>query len=109
MTIQQILSNIRTAVYGRELRRSIHDGLEKCYSERLQGGRNPVSDINNFYTGIALFSATTTNRPFNTEFMLIAAGNETNCYQVAYSVGNSQAPLSRRKQNGSWTAWARFK
>lgn len=107
MTIQQILNNIRDAVYGRDMRQAIHDGVEKCYDERLPGGYNPVSDINTYYSGIALFSGTTLNHPpFGSYFLLIAAGNASNCVQIAYDYDNSESPMKRTKSNGSWSNWA---
>jgi len=106
MTIQQILNNIRDAVYGRDMRQAIHDGVEKCYDERLPGGYNPVSDINTYYSGIALFSASTTHHPpFNAPFMLIAAGNATSCIQIAYDYDNAESPMRRSKTNGTWSEW----
>lgn len=106
MTIQQILNNIRDAVYGRDMRQSIHDGVEKCYNERIPGGYNPVTDINSYYSGIALFPATTAHcPPFNAPFMLVAAGNETNCCQIAYDFNNTESPMRRVKTNNSWSNW----
>lgn len=107
MTIDQILSNIRNAVYGRDMRQAIYEGVDKCYSERLPGGYNPVSDINTYYSGIALFSETTQHRPpFNAPFMLVAAGNETNCCQIAYDYDNANSPMRRKKESGSWSDWS---
>ena len=68
MTIQQILSNIRNAVYGKDVRSSIHDGIDQCYKDRLPGGMNPVPDLNNFPSGLALFTSTALNKPFDPNF-----------------------------------------
>ena len=107
MTIEQILNNIRTAIYGIDMRQAIYEGVDKCYSERIPGGYNPTSDINTYYSGIALFPATTQHRPpFNASFMLIAAGNASNCYQIAYDYDNTNIPMKRKKENGSWSEWA---
>lgn len=107
MTIQQILDNIRTAVYGRDMRQAIYEGIDKSYSERLPGGYNPVSDINSYYSGIALFSSSTQHRPpFNSSFMLIASGNETSCFQIAYDYENANSPMKRNKSNGTWSEWS---
>jgi len=106
MTIQQILNSIRDAVYGKDMRQAIHDGIEKCYDERLPGGYNPATDINTYYTGIALFPASTTHHPpFNAPFMLVAAGNAINCFQIAYDCDNAESPMKRTKANGSWSEW----
>lgn len=109
MTIQQALSNILSAVYGKDVRQSIHDGIELCYEERASGGYNPQTDVNNFYNGTALFSSSAANKPFNAEFLLIAGGNSTNCGQVAFSTTGASVPMVRRKNNGSWTSWTALK
>lgn len=107
MTIDQILSNIRNAVYGIDMRQAIYEGVDKCYSERLSGGYNPVSDVDTYYSGIALFSSTTQHRPpFSGSFMLIAAGNSSYCCQIAYDYNNENSPMRRKKENGSWSTWA---
>lgn len=105
MTIEQILTQIRSSVHGSDMRQAIHDGIEKCYNERNSGGYNPVSDTNLFYSGIGLFSAATTNKPFDSRFMLIACGTESTCYQIAYDADNANEPRHRKKENGSWSSW----
>ena len=105
MTIQQALTNIMSAVYGKDVRESIHDGIELCYNERASGGLNPQTDANLFYSGIAYFSSTATNRPFSADFLLIAGGNATSCCQIAFAVANAYAPKIRRRANGTWTEW----
>lgn len=108
MTIQQALNNIKNAIYGRDVRTSIHDGIELCYNERLAGGLNPVTNLNDFTSGIALFTRNVTNRPFSGTFLLIAGGNSTNSYQIAYDSGNTNPPQHRKKQNNSWGNWEEF-
>lgn len=108
MTIQTALRNIRSAIYGRDVRSSIHDAIEICYNERLTGGYNPTNDVNRFYSGVALFSAYTTNRPFNSSFLLIAGGNETRCHQMAYDMNNIQNPMTRSKEGATWSNWTRL-
>lgn len=109
MTIQQALTNIRNAVYGRDVRSSIHDGIKICYDERLSGGMNTVTNLNEFNTGIALFTTRPSNSPpFNSSFLLIAGGNTANSFQIAYDAKNNNPPYSRRKQNGTWGNWERL-
>lgn len=108
MTIQQVLNNIKSAVYGRDVRGSIHDGIELCYNERLAGGLNPVTNLNSFPSGIALFTGTVSNRPFSSSLLVIAGGNSTNSVQIAYDAANNNPPYIRRKQNGSWGTWGRL-
>lgn len=105
MTIQQALSNIMSAVYGKDVRESIHDGIELCYNERASGGYNPQTDANLFYSGVAYFSSTAANRPFNADFLLIAGGNATTCCQIAFAAANGQTPMTRRRSGGTWTTW----
>lgn len=109
MTIQEALNNINSAVYGKDVRQSIHDGIELCYTERTSGGYKPQTDVNNFYSGIALFPSSTSNKPFNADFLLLAGGNSTNCCQVAFAMTNGNVPMTRRKSNGNWTAWTSVK
>ena len=108
MTIQQALANIKNAIYGRDVRSSIHDGIELCYNERLPGGLNPVTNLNDFTSGVAMFTRTVANRPFTSSLLLIAGGNTVNSFQIAYDVSNNNPPYSRRKQNGSWGNWERL-
>ena len=35
-SIQEILAAIRSAIYGKDVRTAIADGIEKCYSETAQ-------------------------------------------------------------------------
>ena len=37
MTIQQILAGIRTAIFGKDVRENIAQGIEKCYSDVSAG------------------------------------------------------------------------
>ena len=108
MTIQQILNNIKNAVYGKDVRSSIHDGIEQCYNDRLTGGVNPASDLNNFPSGVALFTTNVLNRPFESSFLLIAGGNALNSFQIAYDMNNNNPPYSRKKRNGTWGSWERL-
>lgn len=94
-----------SAVYGKDVRESIHDGIELCYNERASGGYNPQTDANLFYSGIAYFSSTAANRPFNADFLLIAGGNATTCCQIAFAAANGQTPMTRRRSGGTWTTW----
>lgn len=107
MTIQQILANIQNAVYGRDVRSSIHDGIELCYNERLPGGINPVQNVNEFMSGVALFTATAINLPSEAAYLIVAGGNSTNAVQVAYDVANNNPPQFRNRTNGSWGTWYR--
>lgn len=45
--IDQYLENIRTAVYGEEVRGSIHDAIQKCYEDMTsgEGGGTPSAAI----------------------------------------------------------------
>lgn len=108
MTIEQALSNIENAVYGRDVRGSIHDGIELCYNERLNGGLNPVRNLDDFPSGIALFTRSVTNRPFSSSFLLIAGGNSTNSFQIAYDASNNNPPKMRRKTGSNWGDWGRL-
>lgn len=49
--IEEYLNKIKTAVYGREVRQAIHDGIETCYKEGKAGAtdlvaRSEISSVN---------------------------------------------------------------
>lgn len=108
MTIQQALNNIKNAIHGRDIRSSIHDGIKLCYNERLPGGLNPVMDLNSFPSGIAMITTNIENAPFTSNFLIIAGGDSTGSFQIAYDISNDNPPQFRKKQNGSWSNWAEF-
>ena len=70
---------------------------------------NPVSDLNNFFTGIASFSAGTTNLPSNDWWLVMSGGINGTTIQVAYSLWNNQVPKTRYCAGGTWSAWANLK
>ncbi len=108
MTIQQALANIKNAVYGKDVRSSIHDGIKICYDERLTGGLNTVSNLDDFNSGIALFTSRPTNAPFKSTFLLIAGGDRVRSFQIAYDANNTNPPYFRKKQNSTWGNWERL-
>lgn len=105
MTIEQALSNIRSAVYGNEVKQSIIEGLQLCYTERASGGYDPVDDLNQFYSGTSIISENAENRPFDGPFFLIAGGNETICCQLAIDPSGNNSRKLRKKENDVWSAW----
>lgn len=105
MTLQEVLSAIKTAVYGGDVRNAILGGLELCYSERVSGGYNPVDDLNNYMNGTAFFDYGVENRPFNGAYLLIAGGNDEECCQVAIDPSGVNSSMIRCKENGSWNTW----
>lgn len=108
MTIQQALNNIKNAIYGRDVRSSIHDGIKISYDERLPGGLNTVANLNDFNSGIALFTSNPVNAPFASSFLLIAGGNIADSFQIAYDANNNNPPYFRKKQSGTWGNWERL-
>lgn len=105
MTLQEVLSAIKTAVYGEDVRNAILGGLELCYSERLSGGYNPVDDLNNYMNGTTFFDSGVENRPFNGAYLLMAGGNDEECCQVAIDPSGVNSSMIRCKENGSWSTW----
>ena len=107
MTIQQALNKIRNATYGKDVRDALHDGISLCYNDRVAGGSyTSATSVNTFYSGIGLFPSNATNRPFDAPFLLIAAGSDTSCCQIAYDQNNGNNPKIRKKENGSWSSWS---
>lgn len=94
------------------------------YSEKLYGGWlsgklnqfldvtgsdmiiNPVSDVNNFGTGIALFHNVSNLPPGGDDWFLIISGggNGTNV-QVAYKLYNHCQSYHRYCASGTWSEW----
>ena len=108
MTIQQILSNIRNKTYGEDVRQAIIDGLQLCYTDKVLGGYCPVDNLNNYYSGAAFCTSSTANSPFQSSFIVMCAGNSTNCFQVAINASNINDGYVRNKKNNSWSAWMRL-
>lgn len=105
MTIRQILEKIQNERYGETVRQAIIDGIQLCYDERALGGYNPVEDLNDFYNGSALFTSSVANAPIQSSFIVMSAGTDTNCCQVAIDATNLNNSYLRKKQSNSWSAW----
>ena len=109
MTITQALNAIKTAVYGKDVRNAIYEAISLCYNDRPAGGINATNTLNTFYSGITLITSTLTNAPFSGSYMLLAAGDSTNCCQIAYSMTNTYVPVTRRKSGSTWTSWVNLR
>jgi len=48
-SIQEILASIRTAIFGKDVRESIAEGIEKCYDETAQISVSLISGTENDY------------------------------------------------------------
>lgn len=66
---------------------------------------NPVSDLNNFGTGIALFGDSTANLPSSTWYLVIAGGGNGTNVQVAYELWNHRLTYHRYCAGGTWSEW----
>ena len=108
MTIQQILANIKNKTYGEDVRQAIIDGLQLCYTDKALGGYCPVDNLNNYYSGAAFCTSSVANSPFQSSFIVMCAGNSTNCFQVAINATNVNDGYVRNKKNNSWSAWMRL-
>lgn len=75
-----------------------------------QSNRNPVSDLNNFYTGIGFFTSSTLNIPdSNKDFLVISATNtlvteNQSVLQIAFDIDNLKT-YYRNYYNRTWHAW----
>ena len=108
MTIQQILTIIKNETYGEDVRQAIADGLQLCYDDKALGGYCPVDNLNNYYSGAAFCTSSTANGPFQSSFIVMCAGDSTNCFQVAINTLDINDGYTRKKQNNSWTSWIRL-
>ena len=100
MTIQQILTIIKNETYGEDVRQAIADGLQLCYDDKALGGYCPVDNLNNYYSGAAFCTSSTANGPFQSSFIVMCAGDSTNCFQVAINALDINDGYTRKKQNG---------
>ena len=71
---------------------------------------NPVSNLNDFRTGIALFTSGSgvTNLPNTNTWFVISGGGTDTITQVAFDFFNKIPPNTRSYANGAWGAWQRM-
>lgn len=77
------------------------DCLQKNGESQLY---NPISDLNSFYTGIGLFSASTLNLPEAAWHMVVSAGVQDTVSQRAYRLMDG-TECWRYCSAGSWSIW----
>ena len=65
---------------------------------------NPVANLNDFYTGIALFSDGVVNMPTSGWFLVISAGTSTIRMQIAWHL-NTGKKYFRNAIDGVMNAW----
>ena len=72
-----------------------------------QSNKDPVADLNDFVTGIAIFTTSATNSP-NASYwwLVVATGGSGTIVQTAYHLNNTIPPKVRYKSSGTWSAWA---
>ena len=68
---------------------------------------NPISDLNNFYTGIGLFNEETSNIPATTPgfWLILSCGSIGTTVQVAFNLGNFSIPKTRCCASNIWYDW----
>ena len=66
---------------------------------------NPVSDINNFYTGIGLFSGSTLNLPTENWWFILSSGDSGTTTQIAFNLWHSNVPKIRYCAASNWGEW----
>ena len=72
-----------------------------------QSNKDPVADLNDFVTGIAIFTTSATNSP-NASYwwLVVSSGGSGTIVQTAYHLNNTIPPKVRYKSGGTWSAWA---
>ena len=80
---------------------------------------NPVTDLNDFVTGIGLFNdyngTTVDNFPYNAStetawaFVLSTGNGSNTASQLAFDIWNGYSPRERHLTSGTWSAWADMK
>lgn len=70
-----------------------------------------VSDLNNFYSGIGLFTSATSNMPDNFTYALVIAGSAGTgtVMQVAFDLLHNKGAVSRYCGSNVWQEWEGFK
>ena len=68
---------------------------------------NPISDLNNFYTGIGLFNEGTLNMPGTIPgfWLILSGGSIGTTVQVAFNLGNFSIPKTRCCASNIWSDW----
>lgn len=66
---------------------------------------NPVSDLNNFHTGMGTFSGDILNMPTVDWYFVTAAGDSSTNVQRAYNLWNGQVVYQRHCAGGVWSGW----
>ena len=68
---------------------------------------NPISDLNNFYTGIGLFNENTSNMPATIPgfWLILSGGGIGTTVQVAFNLGNFSIPKTRCCASNIWSDW----
>ena len=69
---------------------------------------NPCADLNNFYTGNALFSGSTQNMPIGDWCIVTSAGTSGTVSQIAKVIW-SDTTYKRFCASGNWTEWSEYK
>ena len=64
-----------------------------------------VTDVNNFYTGIGVFSGAVANLPTEEWWLVISGGAVGTTTQVAFSLFNNMPVQTRNCAAGTWGAW----
>lgn len=87
------------------------DGYHADFFIPFNGSRegcNPVSDLNNFYTGVALFH-NITNGPGYEWTMVISSGMYGTVAQIAIDLTNYSSAKLRQCAAGNWGTWSDLK
>lgn len=97
--------NVYSPLWGGWLHNKLNQFLDVTGSDIII---NPVSDVNNFDTGIALFYNVSNLPPGNDWFLIISGGGDGTNVQVAYALGNLVGGCYRRNRaSNTWTNWVR--
>lgn len=96
--------NVFSPLWGGWLHNKLNQFLDVTGSDMII---NPISDVNNFGTGIALF-CDVLNLPASDWFLIISGGGNGTNAQVAYALGNQVGGCYRRNcVSNTWTNWVR--
>ena len=104
MTIAQILANILSAVYGRDVRQSIHDGIEKCYSDVTTGKTMAETAADNANDKAALANTAATNANTKAGLANTAATNANDKATLADAAATAASTQTGLAENATLAA-----
>lgn len=94
---------------ARQANPNLDGTLAKQLSDIIRGQvqiHNPVSDLNDFFTGIGMFNGEVSNTPSKEWLLVVSAGPHGTRMQIAWSLFGADN-YYRHEASGSWGEWTK--